>query len=378
MWILDRYLLRQFLKTFLICLISLTGLFIVIHAFTNLDEFLRCAEKRGGLAAMMGSYYAYQSILFFDQTAALLTLVSAMFTAAWIQRHNELTALMAAGISRVRVVAPVLGAAILILVLAAVNREVTIPRYRAEMVRLPRELAGSVARELRFCYDNHDVLIRSRGGTYADQQKIDRPDFLLPLALTDYGTQLLAAEAVYQAPEGNRPGGYLLRGVEQPKDLDRQPSLKLHGQPVIITPRDAPDWLKPGECFVASDLSFEELTESDGFRQLASLGQLIRRLRSRSTDYDADVRVAIHARMVQPLLDVTLLLLGLPLVLARESRNVFLAIGLCALVVAVFMMVEIGFHYLGSVSMLSPVLAAWAPLILFAPAAVWSAESMWE
>jgi len=376
MRIIDRYMLRQFLKAFLICLISLTGLYIVIDAFTHLEDFLRCAEKRGGLFSVMSFYYATRSVVFFDRTAALLTLSSAMFTATWIQRHNELTALMAAGISRVRVVMPVVGAAVGILLLAAVNREWLIPRYRAELVKWPRDLAGVTARELQFRYDAEtDILIRGRA-VQPELSRIDRPDFLLPLPLTDYGTQLVAAEAFYRPPEGNRPGGYLLRGLEQPKNLDSVPSLKLRGRPVIITPPDAPDWLKPGECFVVSEMSLEELTGSEGLRDYGSLMELIRALRSRSADYGADVRVAIHSRIVQPLLDVTLLLLGLPLVLSRESRNVFLAIGLCGLVVSAFMLVVVGFRYLGTVSLLSPALAAWAPLILFVPLATALTESM--
>ncbi len=39
-------LLNQFLRTFLICLLSLTGLFVVFDAFTNLEAFLHFA--RGG------------------------------------------------------------------------------------------------------------------------------------------------------------------------------------------------------------------------------------------------------------------------------------------------------------------------------------------
>ena len=52
-------------------------------------------------------------------------------------------------------------------------------------------------------------------------------------------------------------------------------------------------------------------------------------MRNPSLDYGADVRVAIHGRIVKPLLDMTLLFLGLPLVVTRESRNVFIAMGLC-------------------------------------------------
>ncbi len=44
MRIIDRYLLRQFLHTFSICFLSLTGIFIVFDAFTNLEAFMHCAK----------------------------------------------------------------------------------------------------------------------------------------------------------------------------------------------------------------------------------------------------------------------------------------------------------------------------------------------
>jgi lipopolysaccharide export system permease protein len=57
---------------------------------------------------------------------------------------------------------------------------------------------------------------------------------------------------------------------------------------------------------------------------------------------------------------------------------VFAAIGLAALIVAGFMLVVIGFQALGSNFVVSPALAAWAPLILFVPVAVGMADSIWE
>ena len=39
MLIADRYVLRLFTRVLVICFLSLTGLFIVIDAVTNLDEF---------------------------------------------------------------------------------------------------------------------------------------------------------------------------------------------------------------------------------------------------------------------------------------------------------------------------------------------------
>ncbi len=377
MLIIDRYLLRQFIKTFVICYLSLTGLYIVFDAFTHLDEFLNYSERSEGLLSLMGSYYAYQSILFFELTSGLLTLVAAMFTLAWIQRHNELTALMSAGISRIRVVLPVISAAAVIALLATANRELVIPRIRDQLARRPSNLMRDHGQRLQPRYDNQtDVLIRGKT-VYGDRQRIEQPDFLLPDKLSQYGNKLAAENAFYNLPQQNRPGGYLLENVAQPRDLDNRPSLRLDDQPVLITPRDA-DWLEPDQCFLVSDVSFEQLTGGQAFRKFSSTAQLISGLRNRSLDFGADVRVAIHSRMVQPFLDVTLLFLGLPLVVSRESRNVFLAIGMCIGVVTVFLLVVIGFQHLGSIYLVDPALAAWTPLILFVPPAVWLAESMWR
>lgn len=92
MAIIDRYLLAQFLKVFVICFLSLTGLYIVIDGFANLDDFMIYADKHGNLLPVMAEYYGYKSLAFFDRTCGILTLIAAMFTITWIQRHHELTA----------------------------------------------------------------------------------------------------------------------------------------------------------------------------------------------------------------------------------------------------------------------------------------------
>ena len=378
MRIIDRYLLRQFIKTFVICYVSLTGLYIVFDAFTNLEEFMRCAKAAGGLWSLLGSFYAYQSVLFFDRTAGLLVLVSATFTVSWIQRHNEMTALQAAGISRVRIVMPLIIAALLISLLATANRELVIPRCRDQLSRRPTDLVGDVAQQMQPRYDfRTEVYVRGKT-TFANEKRIAEPAFLLPAALRRYGKQLEAENAYYQSPQGDRPGGYLMKKVSKPSDLAERRSLYLEGKPVLITPHDAPDWLQPDECFVVSELTFEQLTGGRAFRQFSSTAQLIRGLRNPSLDFGADVRVAVHTRIVSPLMDVTLLFLGLPLVVSRQSRNVFVAIGMCMAVTTVFMLVAIACQNLGSAYLLDPALAAWVPLIVFIPVAVWLSESMWR
>jgi lipopolysaccharide export system permease protein len=376
--IIDRYLLRQFVQTYLICWFSLLGLYVVFDAFTNLEEFIRCGEKSGGILALLGSFYGYQSIAFFDRTSALLALVAAMFTVSWLQRHNELTALMAAGIPRVRIVRPILAAAVTVSLIAAVNREVFLPRFSRELGRQPQDLIGDVGHELQPQYDNRTDLAIHGKATFADRQRIEEPVFVLPRGLQHYAKQIVAREARYCEPDGNRPGGYLLDDVQEPKDMAARPSLPFGDGPFVIAPRDAPDWLKPNQCFVVSDMTFDQLTGGRTFLQFASTRQLIAGLHNPSIDFGAGIRVQIHARIVQPILDVSLFFLGLPLVVTRQSRNVFVAIGLCLAVVTTFMLVVIGMQYLGSIYLISPALAAWLPVMIFVPAAVGMAQGMWE
>ena len=62
--------------------------------------------------------------------------------------------------------------------------------------------------------------------------------------------------------------------------------------------------------------------------------------------------------------------LGLPLVVSRGNRNPFIAIGLCLVVVTTFMIFKLGCQSLCVTGWLQPALAAWLPLITFAPTAL--------
>jgi lipopolysaccharide export system permease protein len=212
-------------------------------------------------------------------------------------------------------------------------------------------------------------VFRSSSQIYVNEKRIHRPNFQLPAGLDRYGPRLIAENAFYRPPQVDRPGGYLLEQVEQPSRLDGEKSLPTDGPPVLLTPRDY-RWLKPDECFLISDVSFEYLSADSNGRQLSSTQELIRGLRNRSLDYGAGERMAVHSRMVQPLLDMTLVFLGLPLVLSRSNRNVFLAIGMCLALVVAFMLVVLGCGYLGAGYWLEPSLAAWLPLMIFVPCAV--------
>jgi lipopolysaccharide export system permease protein len=372
--IIDRYLLRQFVQVLVICFLSMIGLYIVIDAFGHLDHFVDYADKHGSLLGTMGAFYAYRAIAFFDRTSGVVTLIAVMFTVTWIQRYHEMTALLAAGIPRMRVLRPVLIAAVGVSLFAAANREIVMPSIRQHLALDSKNLGGEQESIMQSRFDSNNILVGGERIVPATKT-ILRANFVLPRQLEQFGKQLTAAEARFMPAEGNRPTGYLLSGVTGPKPLLKQPPLLLDGNPVVITPVGS-DWLKPDQIFVVSGLSFEFLSAGSNWRDFASTGEMLRELRAPSTDLGSDVRVAIHTRFMQPFLDTTLLFLGLPFVVTRTNRNPFLAIGLCLAVVTVFMVVVLGCQSLGSTGWLQPALAAWLPLMLFAPLAAGMCDSL--
>lgn len=377
MRIIDRHILRQYVKVLVICFLSLTGLYIVVDAFGHLDEIQMVAKKEGGWFAFICEYYGARSLAFFDRTSALMALLAATFAATSMQRSNELASLMAAGIPKIRVVTPLIIGAIAVSLLAVANREMLIPSFRDKLMRNSQDWHGEIKKDLEPRFDNRTDIVIGGRHSVAAEGRIVRPAFRLPPEITGFGSQLVAESAFFCEPKDERPRGYRLEEVEEPENLDEIPSLYVNSAPVILTSNDT-DWLQPNQCFVVSDISFDQLAAGNAWRQFSSTSELISGLHNPSLDFAPDVRVSVHARMVQPFLDVTLLFLGLPLVLSRERRNVFVAAGLCVLIVAVFFVVVIACHALGKGCLMDPSLAAWCPLLIFAPAARLTTQAFWQ
>lgn len=180
--IIDRYMLRQFVQVLVICFLSLVGLYIVIDAFSHLDHFVDYSEKHGSLLGVLAGYYGYRSLWFVDRLSGILALVALMFTVTWIQRHNEMTALMAAGLPRLRVLRSVIIAAIVVSLAAAAVRELVIPNVRYELALDSKNLGGDAAIDLQPRYDNRTDILIGGEKAVAKDRIIVQPVFSLPPA----------------------------------------------------------------------------------------------------------------------------------------------------------------------------------------------------
>jgi lipopolysaccharide export system permease protein len=367
--IVDRYVFFVFLRVFLICCVCLTGIYVVGDLVENLNEFIDAGAQSGGMMPLLSKYYAGRVPWFFDVIGRVAALVAGVFAITWLQRNNEMTALMAAGISRWRIIKPIVVGVILISIASALNRELLIPRFREDLSQTIRESSGGQGSPVAPQYDYlTDILIDGQQ-IVARDKRIVRPMFRLPSSMSYFAHQLTADQAVRLPATPEHPSGFLLVNVQNPVDIDRLDAVHLDGRPVIYTVSTA-SWLKPGQCFVVSHVSFGQLLGGKSWRQFASTADLISGLNNPSMNFGADVRVSVHARIIQPLLDIALFFLGIPTVLARESRNMFVAAGSCVLIVAAYFLIVLSSHNLGMNYLISPVQAAWAPAMIMVPWAV--------
>src|SRR5215475_7942087 len=96
--LIDRQMVRSYFKAYVVCLTSLLSLYTVVDMFTNLEDFARADKGQSEFLRKVVLFYGYRVFRIFDQLCEAILLLSAMFTVAWMQRHNEQVPLLSAGV----------------------------------------------------------------------------------------------------------------------------------------------------------------------------------------------------------------------------------------------------------------------------------------
>ena len=368
MAIYDRYLTVLFFRVLFVLFTALCGLFMIVDFFDRLEEFIDIAQTDGSVVSVAIEFYLPRILSFFDRTSGLVALISAVFVVTWIQRNRELIAIYAAGVPIRRVVRPIMVCVIAVSLFGVVNREVLIPQYKDRLIRDTRNWFGQAEVPVRPMFDRMSgVFLNGKSAVIAENEIIS-PNIQLPPSLGSGFDRLVAEKGVYLGAKEGRPAGYLLTNVSVPSNVGALASVSDENGPLVFSPNDT-DWLEPQTCFLVSRITVQDLTKNDANAVYSSTYELVRDFKNPSRNYDSMSRVMVHSRFVQPLLDISLLFIGLPLVLGSQSRNIFLSIGWNILLVLFFFLTQLCTHTLGSEGFVSPELAAWLPIFIFLPLA---------
>lgn len=373
MGIMDRYIIRQFSRIFLMTFACLFGIYVIAEFVTNLTEFMRYRNDTDDFGMAVLGYYGARVPLFFELAGGIVALLAAVLVVANMQRFQELTALQAAGICRWRIVKPLFLSAVTISVLGVANRELLLPQVRDRLITNIRDLASQQRRSFDPRYDHATDILFDGDSVHIELGQIHQPRLRLPFNWSATGMTISGKLATFREASTMLPAGYLITEVEEP--LDGVASIILDGRPLLLSPHDTP-WLEQRQCFVVSNLQPSEMRGNYRWQQYGSTTQLVADIQEASLYRSDGLRVTLHTRFVKPFLDVALLFLGLPIAMATQRRPIVSGAAKCVLLVSVVSLVTLSSQAMGIQAMISPELAAWLPLMCVVPIAVLMSDTL--
>ena len=124
MRLLDRYIVREYIKTLLIILLAFSVLMIVVEVSDRMPRLLR----KGATAEEMAAYFLLRLPYLFLLTSPVVVLLSGMFLMNMLSKYHESIAIRSAGISIVRMVTPLLWLGLLISIIVMLLGEFVLPK----------------------------------------------------------------------------------------------------------------------------------------------------------------------------------------------------------------------------------------------------------
>ena len=357
--ILDRYILRTLLVNYLIAIGVMISLYVVLDMFVNMDEFTEQSYPLPTVIGNIASYYWPNLFLYFGQLSGVITLFACMAALARLRKLNEITALLASGVSLYRVAAPVIAFGLITTAISIANTEWLIPSVAHKLSRDHDDADGRRAYEVLFLSDRNGALLSAHQFHPTDHDLKQ----LLVLTRNETGSivkTLEADRATWEPPSLTRPDGRwrLERGVERARVTRGDERLGPQGSFEKSYPR-----------YYESDLSPSaiQLRQSEGWIRNLSLAQLHGLLAGGSADRATIIHTR-HGRICAPIVGLIMLLLGLPFFLDRSPANVLNDAGKCMIVCGLCYVVAFVAQSVRPES--ESALPAWIPIFLFATIAV--------
>jgi len=351
MKIIDRYLIREFLKTMLLALVSFVLLFILVDVFEKLDIFIDAKAQLW----MVALFYLYQIPYILTLTLPVAMLLASMGTISQMSRHYEIVALKSSGISLNRVFLPLLLLGLLISLLVLGFGETVVPFTNQKRGNLERQDIRKRSLLLETVRTN--LYYAGTEGRFYFIKKYD-----VPKAVMD-------SVVIWQMDAQNRlavridaPRGFWINGRWELQGIKGVP---------IIRRRFNGDLMQEDSLQSLALSDFQETPESFTKRVLlpdemnfSQLSRYIDALRRSGGDAHRYV-VDLYFKLSFPFANFIILLFGLPILSNARKSGATLSFSLSLLVCFVFWGILQTGRALGHNASLMPMLAAWLPNLIF-------------
>jgi LPS export ABC transporter permease LptF/LPS export ABC transporter permease LptG len=373
--LVDRYIARSYLGYVTLVLCAFVAIFVLAELMDLFDDISHNKVK----GKVVLHYYLFHSVAIVHIVVPVAVLVGVLVTFGVLARRNEVTAMKAGGLSVYRIAAPLLAMGTLVSSGLFALQEFVLPHtnriaeqdYNVIKGRPPQassliERSWILATDGRFY--NYDYVIRRDDPSQAEARaRRVREEFSLfglsvydvDVASWELREQLYTRRASWNAPRWAYdldPGyrrtlrpGLAFRAFEtaRVRGLGGEPGGEL----------EPPDYFRR-EVKPYETMNFDELR-----RHIASVEAM---------GFDAiPLRVQLHRKLSFPMVGVVMTLLGIPFSFVVARRGALYGIGLSVIIAIVYWACLGTFEALGNNALLPPVLASWAPNLLFGAAGLY-------
>ena len=356
--ILDRYVAASYLRVLALSALGMAGIFYISTFLDLADEVF----KGQATWAMLGEYFWYATPQYIYYILPLSVLLATLVTIGLLTKNSELVVMKACGISLYRVALPMLvggllaGGALFLLeesVLGPSNR-------RAEAIR--HVIRGGSPQT--FDLLTRRWIVGTDGEIYNYNYFDPRTDQLQGVSIYEFdrGMNMLrrrvyAERAMYAAPEG---GGDDVWRAEQgwSREFDEK------GEPSGFAA------FPESQVEIEPPAYFATQQPDPDYMSYSQLRGYIGRLRDSGLDVIAQ-QVALERKISFPFVTLIMTLIAVPFAVTTGRRGAMYGIGIGIVLAISYWVTFSVFAALGTGGLLTPLLAAWAPNLLFGAGAAY-------
>ncbi|HPT71493.1 MAG TPA: LptF/LptG family permease [Candidatus Cloacimonadota bacterium] len=349
MKLLDRYFMRQFLNTYFIILSSFSVLFIVIDVIDRLPRLIRS----GATFQLAVSYYLLNLPYLFVLTSPITLLLTGLFMMNSLAKYNESIAVRAAGISVKRMVMPILFIGLVISAFMGIFGEYVLPWaetsrdyvYNVKIKNQPPEDEKLRSRIHYIGKQNQLYYIGFFDG-YRNQLKVIDISVFDPNS-GEITQKISASDATWTA------GKWLFRNCDIRTFANHQPKTYQHFQTTYLPMVDV------------TPIDFVKSAKKPMSMNYFELKSYVNRLQKVGEKYTKQM-VDLYMKISYPLANFIILFFCVPVATSNmrsKGRGWIFMVGL--LVCFLYLTALRVSQSLGYNAILSPIMAAWLPNVIF-------------
>jgi LPS export ABC transporter permease LptG len=356
----DRYVAMQFIRILGLTMASAYTLFLLIEVKNSLEELF----KRQQPISLMFDYLGYVSLERFPLVLPLACLAASVIAFSILTRSGELTAMKANGISLRRATLPVLVITAALSGLLFMLSNTVIPtatrkgQETSDLIRGKQPATKGLPATGNWTYGpNGEKLYYYR---YYDEQRDEFHDLRI-LSLDDSRDYItdhrFAPLARFRDDRGwELDGGWFLSFKNNGSEVGTQETFKTSYEVEL----DSPQTFAPqtGRSLTRRKTDYASILT------LSEIDSRIKDLDARGYDVTS-LRVAWHGKFAWAVTPFVMSLLALPFAFRLGRRGSLYGVGISFILGIAYWVVFAAFNALGLETILEPILAVWAPHVLF-------------